>query len=116
MAKSKLVEKFELARDDLGLVIVAPYEVTLPSGNSVRADLLLKHFGGRLGMLVFATAGGVAPYGDDLYDLGYGISVLSEPDEVKYDRASFIEMLSDWGWTGSDSDKPAWLKPPPEDE
>lgn len=110
MTKSKLIQEFELASDDLGLAIVAPYDVTMANGQTVRADVLLKNFGGRLGMLVFSTGAAVAPHGDALFDEGYGISVLHEPEEVKYDRDSFVRMLSDWSWTGPPNERPAWIK------
>jgi len=27
----------------------------------------------------------------------------------KYERESFIETLSDWGWNGDESKKPDWI-------
>jgi len=33
--------------------------------------------------------------------MGYGYTSYFEPDDDSlYDRESFIEMLSDWGWAG----------------
>lgn len=110
MKKSKLTQEWEIARDDLELSIVAPFKVEVGGGKAVHADVLVRNFGGRLGTLVFATADAVAPYGDALFDEGFGISVLHEPDDVKYDRDSLVRMLNDWGWTGSESAKPDWIQ------
>jgi hypothetical protein len=116
MPRSKLLEEFEAARDDLGIEIVAPYEVELPEGTKIRADVLLRNFGGRNGTLIFTSTNGVAPYGDQLCNLHYGVSVLEEPGTANYDRDVFVDMLSEWEWTGSEAAKPNWIKRPLEEK
>lgn len=119
MDKSKLIEKWEAARDDLGLDIVAPYDAYLKNDTKLRAKLLVKNFGARNGTLVFTDLDLVWPHRDELSKLGYGYSVLDEPtsktDEA-YDRDLFIDMLSEWEWLGDEASRPNWLGPPPSDE
>jgi hypothetical protein len=109
MQKSKLLAQFEAARDNLGIVIAAPYEVDIDDNVKVRAEILVKHFGGKNGTLVVANYAVVKPYLEQLRILRYGFSVLEEPSEA-YNREIFIEMLSDWGWTGDGAMKPAWFR------
>ena len=117
MAESRLIKKWQAARDDLGIDIVVTYEVELESGRGLSAKLLVKHFGHRNGTLIFSDAEEVWPYRNELAALGYAYSVLEEPtsDEV-YDRDIFIDMLSEWEWTGDEQDKPEWVLPPAEEE
>ena len=112
MPKSKLLLEWEAARDDLGLDIVAPYVVSIGSNVRVCVELLLKHFGGRNGMLVLTDYGLLKPYEEQIVSLGYGYSVLSEPRGEAgktYCREVFIDMLSDWSWTGAKNNRPEWL-------
>ncbi|HEX2572237.1 MAG TPA: hypothetical protein VH877_22020, partial [Polyangia bacterium] len=90
--------------------IVAPYELVIGPGRKVRAELLLKNFGAANGMLIFTSYAPVEPYEDEIPALGYGFSVLlGHAEEGGYDRQSFIDMLSDWGWAGPEAERPDWL-------
>jgi hypothetical protein len=112
MKKSKLLEKWEKARDDLGLEIVAPFEVELSDKTKVCANFLVKNFGAKNGMLIFTDYAIVRPYHNELSSLGYGFSVLDEPRNAAneiYVCEDFIEMLSDWGWSGDKALKPEWI-------
>ena len=112
MSKSKLLQEWETARDDLGLEIVAPYEVDLGNNGKLRAEILVKNFGGRNGTLIFTDEDKFWKYHEQLSALHYGTSVLDEPtdeDNEIYDRDSFIEMLSEWEWTGEAGAKPGWV-------
>jgi hypothetical protein len=54
----------------------------------------------------------VQPWLKQLETLGYGFSTLEEPmgeGHKAYDRGTFIEMLSDWSWSGSQAEKPDWI-------
>jgi len=112
---SKLLEKWMTAQRDLGLDIVAPYAVRLSDTVELRAEFLVKNFGGPTGMLVIKNYAQVKPYLESLQSLGYGFSVLEEPKDKlnqTYDRETVIDILSDWGWTGPQADKPQWLRDP----
>ena len=114
MAESRLIKKWHAARDDLGIEIVAPYKVELPSGLTLTAKLLVKHFGHRIGTLVFTDVEEVWPHRRELTAFGYSYSVLEEPTsdtDERYDREVFINMLTEWEWTGDEQDQPNWILP-----
>lgn len=109
----KLLEKWMVARADLGLDIVAPFVLRLSADQELKADFLVTKFGGRQGMLIVTDYAQVKPYVDRLHSLGYGFCVLEEPRDSfnqTYDRETFVDLLSDWGWAGSQADKPQWLR------
>ena len=59
-------------------------------------------------MLVFTDFDEIASYVDELWNNGYGITVLEEPSvDERYDKVLYIEMLKDWNWTGKKA-KPDW--------
>jgi hypothetical protein len=108
MTASALVRKWETARDDLGIEIAAPYDLEVQPGVTIRADLLVRDFGGRPGTLVVTEYSRVRSHLNTLEELGYGFSVLTAARS--YDRSEFIDMLSDWGWTGEAARKPSWVE------
>ena len=112
MSRSQLLKEWEMTRDDLKIDIVAPYELDLGNGTIVKADVLVKDFGGRNGMLVFTNESTFWQYHDTLSKLHYGVVLLEEPSDP-YDHEVMMEMLSDWGWTGDETKKPDWIKDPP---
>jgi hypothetical protein len=100
------------AERDLGLELIEPFDVKIGDEITVHAQFLVKNFGHHQGMLVFTNFDTVEPYGEQLWALGYGLTVLEKPvKEDLYDRDVFIEVLSDWGWSGDSLHKPCWLKP-----
>lgn len=115
MNKSPLLIEWETARDDLKIEITAPYEVDLGNGRIVKADVLVKHFGGKNGTLVFTDSDKFWTHHDQLSKLNYGTSVLDDPSEP-YNRDAMIDMLSEWGWTGDDTNKPEWVVDPENDD
>lgn len=101
---------WEIAAADLGIRVVAPYEVILPSGSRILASVLVRDFGAAKGMLIVESFELVRTYHEEILTSGYGYSVLDCPKtEDAYDRESTMTMLRDWGWTGQDSSKPNWL-------
>ncbi|HKX07382.1 MAG TPA: hypothetical protein VJN67_04280 [Stellaceae bacterium] len=72
--------------DDLGIEVVAPFEMTLPGGARLEALALVKDFGRRNGMVIasFAT---LRPHYDVLPELGYGFSSMAEHSPDRYRRA-----------------------------
>jgi hypothetical protein len=115
MGKSRLVEEWEAARDDLGLEIVAPYDLRITGNVAVRAEVLVRNYGARNGMLIVTDYAVIQPWLKPLEALGYGFSTLEEPTgdgREAYDRGTFIEMLSDWGWSGPEAEKPEWIMAP----
>jgi hypothetical protein len=104
-----LVEAWTEAGRDLGLEIVAPFEVSLASGTRIRVPVLLRHFGAREGMLLVAESKIIWEARDEIVESGYGFSVLGGSSFEQYARDTFIEVLRDWGWSGPESEQPGWL-------
>lgn len=102
---------WKVAEQDLGLEIEAPAEVHLPDGRKFLGDFLLKNFGGRSGTIVVQNFQRLAGYWEELEKLGYGFSTLTPGDADSYNRQGFIEMLSEWSWTGGAAKRPSWVIP-----
>lgn len=107
---ARLLQFWQKAASDLGLQITTPFSLVLSSGHRLQAILLICQFGGTKGMLVFASYDGIASHVNEIVDAGYGFSILDEPGEhEEYNREEYIELLSDWGWSGDDESRPTWL-------
>lgn len=95
---------------DLGLEIKAPYVIAVHTDKTLAAECLVVNFGDRNGMLVFTNYDVVKPHREQLQNLGYGYSVLEQPKANEdYVREDFIDLLSDWGWTGDSAVRPKWI-------
>lgn len=97
-----LVDALRTAAADLGLDVVAPYE--LEGGRQYAA--LIRGFGGKQGTLVDWLGSGhpSTGCGDDLF-----VSVLNPDAYVPYDRDLMVETLNDWGWQSDPARAPAWF-------
>jgi hypothetical protein len=102
-------EYWRTAADDLRITVVAPFELVLPSGGRIHADVLVRSFGAAEGMLIVTESAAVWPFRDEIVQLGYGFSVM-DPPGGPYDPDNVREVLEDWGWSCDDSDCPAWLR------
>lgn len=61
-------------------------------------------------MIVVSRFDIVASHINEIVNDGYGFSVLGEIIEnEQYARDDYIDILSDWGWSGDKSKKPSWL-------
>jgi hypothetical protein len=95
--------------NDLGIEVVAPFEVTLSDGSQFTFPALVKDFGNRNGMVVAADFAVIRPHAQKLLDAGYGYSSNIGHSPESYQREDMIKILADWGWTGSRERKPSWL-------
>jgi hypothetical protein len=108
--RSRLAAEWCKAGEALGLEVVAPYSVTLPSGAQVHACALVKGFGATNGMLILTDFSQVSSELAALEEAGYGFSVLTEPEPADlFDVEGYVEVLRDWGWAGNGEDEPSWL-------
>ncbi|MDR0247385.1 MAG: hypothetical protein LBI16_03180 [Burkholderiales bacterium] len=113
--ESLFPEDWRAIAEDLGLEIISPFDLILLSGTCVRVPVLLRNFGGSVGMLLVADFSTIAPFVDEIDYSLYGYSTLSEPTKI-YDkndiegREAAIEMLEEWGWTGEKGKEPEWYK------
>jgi len=95
-----------------GLSVEAAFVVEV-AGEEITVPVLLRGFGRTRGMLLVTDFCLISAYANALVDLGYGFSCLSEPTGVAHpdDDEALMEMLADWGWSGSAS-PPAWYREP----
>lgn len=100
------MNNWEKAKKDLGLDISFSNELKVED-DLLHIEIILKNFGAPKGMIIVREYNKIKNYVDALNQNGWGYSALSLGN--KYDRESFIEMLSDWGWTGPENEKPNWL-------
>ena len=113
---SRMAEEWSVEAADLGLTIIAPFRLILPDGRELEFDALLKNFGYKNGTLLTSNHD-IWDHREAIIGLGYGWSIMGEYSEHEvYDRAGYIEVLADWGWSGPESSKPNWLPDPPIDD
>ena len=93
---------------DLGIDVIAPFEITLLDGTLLKVVALVKNFGAKNGMLVASDYDAVKPYKQKIVDSGYGYATNVGRSPEQYNRASMIDVLKDWGWTGPEGRRPSW--------
>jgi hypothetical protein len=99
------------AAADLGIRVVHPFRFTTASAVTAETvGVFLPDFGSRNGMLLACRFDS-----DELYDLvdnsSYRTSGLNPRYYEPYSRNRFIQTLSDWGWFGSEDQRPQWYDP-----
>ena len=105
-----LEDVWRFAARDLGLDVEVPFQLNLPSGEHLSAAVLLRKFGSAKGMALVRKYESVSSLRAELAECGYGFSVMSDPRPGSgYDRATIIEVVRDWGWTGPHGEYPDWL-------
>ena len=105
-----MVQEWNTIAADLGVSIETSFQVEVAPGIIVSAPVLVRNFGGRIGTLVFERYEEIGDYSNAIVEMGYGYSVLGPPFSEEYDRDTIISMLSEWEWTGDESDRPNWMK------
>jgi hypothetical protein len=114
---NSIQQEWKRAADELGFKIQTPFALTLPSGNSIEAELLISDFGGEKGLLIFTDYEKIKPFVGELRLNGFHCSIIGESSSnQEFEIESFIDCLSDWGWSGAEADRPVWLREPPEYE
>jgi hypothetical protein len=110
-SSSRLGRNWVEVGEALGVEVVTPYAVALPSGNTVNAAALVRLFGSPKGMLIVSNYDVVRLHLQELEQAGYGFSVLDEPSEgTPLVLQEYVDILSDWGWLGRKTDAPWWLR------
>ena len=98
------------AANDLGIEFIYPYNFIGIDGQEYQVTGLLPEFGDRKGVMIMdRKTDADAVLMADLTN-EYEMAGLSSRYYDKYDRESFIETLSEWGWKGDESKKPNWIK------
>jgi len=105
---AKTTEAWEQAALDLGLEIEMPFCLDTDTGQ-IKFMLLIKYFGKPKGTLIQALNGGFDMDNRDIpQKYGYYCSFINPVHYKHYDRATFIETLTDWGFFGQPENKPIW--------
>ena len=106
---SSQLEYWMPAARQVGVELNGPLKVGLPNGETLEAQLHVPLFGAKEGMLIFEELPSDGAR-NALIELGYGYSVFSRssPGETM-SRSYLLEVLRDWGWSGSSLEAPDWL-------
>ncbi len=100
----KISTAWKAAGADLGVRVIAPYEVRTGPDDVVVCEAFLPDFGSPTGAVILGYDSASAVRARLA---GRWCSVLHKPYE-HYDRALFIETLDDWGWFGSSYMEQDW--------
>lgn len=107
---TNIKECFARACKSLDLEVDPYHVVELEPGKSISSEVYIPNLGGPRGMLIFRSFQDMQGFDDELIEAGYGYSVMSEPTtEEEYSPQSLIEVFLDWGWSGDEGSKPAWM-------
>jgi len=102
------------AKNELGIRVVAPYEVVDGATRHIFAAYL-PDFGSPHGCYLYPVKSlGQTNEWKDIYSWSQAhqcyVSFIHIDDYCTYDRDRFVEALRDWGYFGSDLLCPLWLK------
>lgn len=103
-----LVNEWLKVSEVLKIDIVIGFQLKISDKVTLKSEFLVKKFGAKNGMLVFTSYSSLAPYVQQIIDIGYGFSVLSESSDKNIKIESYMEVLNDWGWSGDESETPSW--------
>lgn len=106
----RVSDAWRRAATDLGIDVVAPYEVVdETTGVSARALAFVPRFGSQAGTLVISSAASNLGCSTWARDRGAFLSIVNEGAYADYDREVFVDTLNDWGWFGDAQRAPAWF-------
>jgi hypothetical protein len=103
---SALATAWLKAADDLQIEVVAPFQI----GSRFEFVALVRFFGAPNGMLVLDSWDEERAAAAERS--GFGFSCMDSPFYQTYDRARFVEVLTDWTWTGDPVRRPDWYTEP----
>jgi hypothetical protein len=102
-------DAWRVAAKDLGVRLTTGDHWEIDSaGNRRLVIVVVPDFGDTRGMAIFDEPIHDAAFADALVAKGLGYTWLSAQYGV-YNRATFVEALTDWGWTGAGS-PPEWYR------
>lgn len=111
MDKHSIIDSWKDAERDLGISVSGPVNIRINDQISIRADMLVRNFGGRLGTIVVEDYSAIEPYVSAICAAGYFWSNFGPPTrQHAYDREMVIDVLRDWGWSGLPEDAPSWYR------
>ena len=97
------------AAEDLGITVVAPYELAdITSGITAAAVAWIANFGSAAGIVVAPRQARQDQVRVLAHARGPYCSFINEESYARYDRDLFLATLNDWGWFGDPADAPEW--------
>jgi hypothetical protein len=108
-AGSQEIVFWKLVSEDLGIDIVSPFEVVFSDSGRLRVAALVRNFGPPRGMLIASNYDTLKPYVQKIIEHGYGYSAKLGNSPAEYNRATMLDILRDWGWSGAEDKRPPWL-------
>ena len=79
------------------LIVDVPFTLYFPDGGKVTAEVRLREYGAENGMLLFSDYSILKDRENELVEMGYSYSCLSQPSEDKIDSdEGLIDLLCDW--------------------
>jgi len=102
---SEMSDAWRQAGEVLGVRVMAPYSLRLPSGALVEVEAFLPDFGG--------PAGAIAVAADDRHRCSLAVTASPFVSQLshsygRFEQRLFRETLDDWGWFGDPSQRPSW--------
>ena len=98
------------ASAQLGIEVIAPHRLKLADGGILEVEAFLPNFGGPSGTIVIPLDA------DDRAGLAarteHFVSRLAGSYRT-FDAQLFRDTLDDWGWYGSEAERPAWYSGKP---
>jgi hypothetical protein len=113
MTSDPVILAWHEAAADLGIDIVAPFEIALDDGTREVFSVLVRPFGRRLGILVDSSLTSSDRFWkrSAIADAaGYSYSQLSPEVYSTYTRSIFVKTLVDWGWAEPKAAPPEWYR------
>lgn len=119
--EKKLRTYWKIVSKKLNLKADIPYLIKYSDGRVQEVDVRLKDFGSKNGILLVSNSNydAIKNRSKEIIEMGYSYSCLSSPDEEKIEQVknepfeNLIKeikgLLSDWTYSGLDSEKPKWL-------
>lgn len=101
-----VIRAWQEAALDLNLTIHTPFTFHDEKGHSIHCAVVIEHFGSKKGTIVMSM--------NDVNDatipkkLGVFYSQVNPEIYGVYDRENFIDTLIDWGYFGTQKNKPEW--------
>jgi hypothetical protein len=112
ISMNKMQEHLLAAAEALSLRIELNPSLTLASGKVLTFDALFPDLSNPNGIFVFDSDG--RPFLDpaddrEIGEKGFGVSSWAGPKDDEVDLQSYVEVFSEWGWTGDEGKRPEWM-------
>ncbi len=119
MQGKNLQNYWKIVAEKLNLKIDIPYSIKYSDGSVQEIDIRLRDFGSKNGILLVPDYDVIKNRSKEIAEMKYGYSCIPEPTDERVNQtvdASFEDLMKevkdillDWGYFGSDSEKPKWL-------